>query len=119
MPEMASNRTTSCTHESGAEANGFQNRFAAIKRISSWTNGFQQECKGRHNACIQNACVQNACTTCLGEPRCAAHGMVIEAFKKRIGDYLIGRTIGEVKGFSHLHFCLDLCQFSVAQIPYF
>lgn len=27
----------------------------------------------------------------------AQHGMVKEVFKKRIGDYLVGRTIGEVQ----------------------
>lgn len=46
---------------------------------------------------------------CLGEVRCAAHGMVTEAFKKKIGDYLVGRTIGEVWDVSHLHLCLDMC----------
>ena len=36
--------------------------------------------------------------------------MVIEAFKKRIGNYLVGRTIGEVRAVSYFQLRPYMCR---------
>lgn len=44
------------------------------------------------------------------EASIAEHGMVIEAFKKRIGNYLVGRTIGEVQVVIEIQLCHHFCR---------